>query len=76
LFGSGYLFSWDLITWLTKNRPHLEKFITPGFPEDQSLAQMMRWSGQANKYWASLELEEYSDYPGMQLNGDPLPMKT
>lgn len=71
MFGSGYIFSWDIVTWLADNRADLSKFLDPyRYHEDQCIAAMIRWSNKTTEWWTGLSRAEYADYPGTELQGN------
>ena len=74
MFGSGYIFSWDIVTWLAEHRKELSRFLKEEIHEDQCISAMVRWSKNAKKWWTTLTSDEYNDYPGTQFYGKPKPM--
>ena len=72
MFGAGYIFSWDILTWLADNRADLSEFLEPPYSwhEDQCIAAMVRWSNKSTEWWTSLPQSEYADYPGTEVEGN------
>jgi hypothetical protein len=62
MFGPGYILSWDIVTWLTRNRDNLQPYMK-GW-EDMQISEMIKWGGLAAEMWTEMTDKEYIDYEG------------